>query len=103
MDETKCLQHCGAPCRAQFNVANQGCDKIALWLWLNDLTCSGEKTKLLGVGTRENRQLTVCGDLVNDTLSETLLGIVVNKTATWEQIYSQLGSAFYRVVIYGLE
>ena len=72
--------------------AQQACDKIALWFGLNDLTCSGEKTKLLVVGTREHRQaklsdiepqLTVCGDLVKNTTSEKLLGIVVNNTVTW--------------------
>ena len=34
----------------------QACDKVAHWFGLNDLTCSGEKTKLLVVGTRGNRQ-----------------------------------------------
>ena len=69
----------------------QACDKVAHWFGLNDLTCSGEKTKLLVVGTRANRQaklvdidpqLVVCGDLVKETTSEKLLGVVINNTAT---------------------
>ena len=59
---------------------------------MNDLTCSGEKTKLLVVGTRANRlakladvdpELVVCGDVVKETTSEKLLGVVINNTATW--------------------
>ena len=70
----------------------QACDKVAHWFGLNDLTCSGEKTKLLVVGTRANRQaklgevdpqLIVCGDLVKETTSEQLLGVIINNTATW--------------------
>ena len=34
----------------------ESCDVIADWFTANDLTCSGEKTKLLVVGTRANRK-----------------------------------------------
>ena len=62
------------------------------WFGKNDLSCSGEKTKLLVVGTRVNRsakigdmelKLIVNGDVVKDSTSEKLLGMVINNTATW--------------------
>ena len=67
-------------------------DLVTDWFGKNDLTCSGEKTKLLVVGTRANRvakigdrnlELVVNGDIVKESTSEKLLGMVVNNTATW--------------------
>ena len=70
----------------------QACDKVTTWFSANDLTCSGEKTKLLVVGTNANRQaklvdvvpqVVVCGDIVEESKSEKLLGVVISNTATW--------------------
>lgn len=67
-------------------------NEVTDWITMNDLTCSGEKTKLLVIGTRAGRkakleervlQLTVCEDVVKESTSEKLLGIVINNTATW--------------------
>ena len=61
----------------------------------NKLMCSGSKTKLLVVGTRELRKLKltsknmrieieVDGHRVTESQSERLLGIIINNTMTWE-------------------
>ena len=57
--------------------------------------CSGSKTKLLVVGTKELRksklasknikiEIEVDGHRVTESQSERLLGIVINNTMTWE-------------------
>ena len=55
--------------------------------------CSGKKTKLLIIGTRELKrsrqgntkvEITVAGHTVKESESERLLGIIVNNTMTWE-------------------
>ena len=64
------------------------------WLHDNKLVCSGSKTKLLVIGTREMRQPkllnntlkltnTVAGQQVEETDDERLLGLIVNNTMTW--------------------
>ena len=64
------------------------------WVHDNKLVCSGSKTKLLVIGTREMRQsrllnnnlrltITVAGHQVEETESERLLGLIVNNTMTW--------------------
>ena len=79
------------PDRLLEKIQNMG-DKVTDWFSFNDLTCSGEKTKLLVVGTRANRKaklsnrdirVTVCGDEVKESTSEKLLGITINNTLTW--------------------
>ena len=61
----------------------------------NKLVCSGSKTKLLVVGTKELRRskltsknkilkIKVAGHEVIESNSERLLGLVVNNTMTWE-------------------
>ena len=71
---------------------HQTCDKVTNWFSMNDLTCSGEKTKLMIVGTRANRrvklvnmnpELVICGDEVKESQSEKLLGLTINNTLTW--------------------
>ena len=67
-------------------------NKVTNWFSKNKMVCSGEKTKLLVSGTRANRQLKlntiqqveVCGDIINESTSEKLLGVVVNNTITWK-------------------
>ena len=65
------------------------------WVKDNRLVCSGSKTKLLVVGTRELRKskLTRCdkiieievdGYKVKESQSERLLGVLINNTMTWE-------------------
>ena len=64
--------------------------------WVNDnrLVCSGSKTKLLVIGSRELRKskleqsgltLSVCvaGHVVKESASEKLLGININNSLTW--------------------
>ena len=57
------------------------------WVKDNRLVCSGEKTKLLIIGTAEQQrkakeigkiEIDVCGNKVTETESEKLLGIIVN-------------------------
>ena len=71
------------------NEANLSTD----WVRDNRLVCSGKKTKLLIIGTKEMKkskqkdklvEITVAGHLVKESESERLLGLIVNNTMTWE-------------------
>ena len=61
------------------------------WVHDNRLVCSGSKTKLLVIGTKELRRtkpeyklsITVAGTRVEETDSEKLLGLLINNTMTW--------------------
>ena len=64
------------------------------WVSENKLVCSGEKTKLLIIGTPELKQsritsknlsfqITVAGHEVSETSSEKLLGMIINDKLTW--------------------
>ena len=80
------------------NIQKEG-DKIVNWFDKNDMICSGDKTKLLIVGTRANRKsklenrnislkVDICGDEIKESNSEKLLGVVINNNLTWrEHIY----------------
>ena len=70
-------------------------DKSTSWVHDNKLVCSGGKTKLLVVGTKEMRKskltsqnkvikIKVGGHEVSESESERLLGLLVNNTMTWE-------------------
>ena len=70
-------------------------DLSTSWVSDNKLVCSGSKTKLLIVGTKELRrskltnrdfsiQINVDGHLVEESESERLLGVIVNNVMTWE-------------------
>ena len=59
------------------------------------MICSGDKTKLLIVGTQAGRKnklvdkdlsikVNVCGDIKEESDSEKLLGVVVNNIGTWK-------------------
>ena len=72
--------------------------------WVNDnkLICSGMKTKLLVVGTKELRrskldqpiEIDVAGHRVREGESERLLGLIVNNRMTWENhIYGDESNA----------
>ena len=65
------------------------------WVSDNKLVCSGSKTKLLIVGTKELRrskltnrdiqiEINVDGHVVKESESERLLGVIVNNVMTWE-------------------
>ena len=63
------------------------------WVHDNKLVCSGKKTKLLIVGTKELSksrlkdkilEIEVAGHKVKESESERLLGLLVNNTMTWE-------------------
>ena len=72
------------------------------WFKKNDISCSSEKTKLLMLGTRANRtskiekenihpNINLCGDTINETTSEQILGVVVNNTITWKNhLYGEI-------------
>ena len=69
-------------------------DVVTAWFARNDMICSGDKTKLLIVGTQTGRKnklteknisinVNVCGDVKKESNSEKLLGVVVNNIGTW--------------------
>jgi hypothetical protein len=73
----------------------QEANKSTSWVHDNKLVCSGSKTKLLIIGTKELRKskllsqnkvlrINVAGQEVKETTSERLLGLIVNNTMTWE-------------------
>ena len=74
-------------------------NRVTDWFSRNDMVVSGEKTKLLFLGTQMNRSLKiqnqnfvpkveVSGEVVSGTQSEKLLGLVMNDTMTWKnQLY----------------
>ena len=68
-------------------------DLSTSWVKDNKLICSGSKTKLLIVGTKELRksknrdmviEINVDGHIVKESESERLLGVIVNNVMTWE-------------------
>ena len=65
------------------------------WFFKNEMVTSGDKTKLLIMGTQSNRlrklesqnikiNITVCQESVEESSSERLLGLTVNNTLTWK-------------------
>ena len=70
--------------------------QVSQWFKKNDMVVSGEKTKLLLLGTNINRKLKIENDenlspqlkidekIVEPSRSEKLLGVVVNDTLTWK-------------------
>ena len=69
-------------------------DRSTDWVEDNLMACAGDKTKLLIIGTRQNRaiqlgepeekiKVTVCGNEVESSESEKLLGLIVNNQLTW--------------------
>ena len=74
-------------------------DRSTDWVEDNRMACAGDKTKLLIIGTRQLRALrldeheeklkvTVCGNEVESSESEKLLGIIVNNQLTWRHYLS---------------
>ena len=70
-------------------------NKSTSWVHDNKLVCSGAKTKLLVIGTKELRkskltnnnkvfEINVAGHAVTESTSERLLGVIINNTLTWE-------------------
>ena len=73
----------------------QEANKSTSWVRDNKLVCSGSKTKLLIIGTKELRmsklvsknkvlKIDVAGHEVTESTSERLLGVIINNTMTWE-------------------
>ena len=65
------------------------------WVKDNRMVCSGDKTKLLVIGTSQLRKsrlidkdiiikINVCGQTVTESSSEKLLGLIVNNKQTWK-------------------
>ena len=74
-------------------------DRSTNWVEDNKMACAGDKTKLLVIGTRQLRSLrlnepeekikvTVCGNEVESSESEKLLGLVINNQLTWRHYLS---------------
>ena len=70
-------------------------DMVTSWFSKNHILCSGEKTILLILGTKANRvnklessdfspAVTINGDVIEESKSEKLLGVVINNTLTWK-------------------
>ena len=70
-------------------------NKSTSWVHDNKLVCSGAKTKLLVIGTKELRkskltnnnkvfEINMAGHAVTESTSERLLGVIINNTLTWE-------------------
>lgn len=75
-------------------------DESTAWVKDNRMVCSGEKTKLLIIGTAEQKRkliesnieinLNVCEENVQVTHSEKLLGLIVNGDLNWKDyIYGE--------------
>lgn len=71
------------------------------WVSDNRMVCAGDKTKLLVIGTRQLRNvrlvkrkkiltINVCNNIVKESRSEKLLGVIVNNELTWkEHLYGE--------------
>ena len=68
-------------------------DLSTAWVKDNKLVCSGKKTKLLVIGTKDLKksrqkdrvvEIVVAGHRVQESESERLLGLIVNNVLTWE-------------------
>ena len=68
-------------------------NKITTWFANNDMVCSGEKTKLLLITTNANRadklagetkSIVVNGEVKEESVSEKLLGLVINNSCNWK-------------------
>ena len=77
------------------DIIQKDAEVVTEWFAKNDISCSGEKTKLLFIGTRARRQIqvenvnfvptvNVCGDTISESTSEKILGVIVNNTITWK-------------------
>ena len=73
----------------------ENCRKVTNWFSKNKMVCSGDKTKLLVLGSRANRyhkidkqnfvpQLEICGKTVRESKCEKLLGVLINNNVTWK-------------------
>ena len=82
------------PATLQRNIQGDG-TIVTEWFRKNDISCSGEKTKLLFSGTKENRAnkiiakdfsptINIGGDAIEESTSEKILGVVINNTITWK-------------------
>jgi hypothetical protein len=76
------------------NKIQREADRSTQWVSDNRMVCSGDKTKLLIIGTAQLRksrlidssiQINVCGQTVEESRSEKLLGLVVNNQLTWKE------------------
>ena len=68
-------------------------NKVTSWFSKNEMICSGEKTKLLLITTSANRSsklsgpargITVNGEYKEESISEKLLGLLVNNSCNWK-------------------
>ena len=69
--------------------------KSTQWIRDNNMVCSGDKTKLLIIATREQRnrkilplnkkvKITVAGEEVEESTDEKLLGVIISNDMTWK-------------------
>ena len=80
------------PTTLQFMIQREA-NLSTAWIKDNKMVCSGAKTKLMVIGTKELRhsklygakiEIDVDGCRVAETKSERLLGMILNNTMTWE-------------------
>ena len=79
---------------AFFEKIQQEADNSCDWLRDNRMCVAGQKTKLMIVGTKElknikvgdrEHSIMVDGQLVEETRSEKLLGVIMNSKMTWKE------------------
>ena len=82
------------PLRLETKVQKEA-DTVVKWFTKNDMIVSSDKTKLLIIGTNQNRKsklenqnlslgIHICGETKKESTSEKLLGVVINNTATFK-------------------
>ena len=82
------------PAKLQVQIQHEA-NVVTEWFSRNDMVCSSDKTKLLIIGTHSNRhhkleiqnltlKVNVCGEEKTESNSEKLLGVIVNKYATFK-------------------
>ena len=83
--------------RKLLNDMQKHCSTVSNWFLKNKMVCSGDKTKLLVLGTRSNRyhkiekqnsvqQLEIYGKTILESECEKLLGILVNNAITQKMV-----------------
>ena len=83
---------CDGDPKELLNKIQREADLSTDWVSDNRMVCSGDKTKWLIIGTSQLRksrlnekvQIKVCSKPVEESKSETLLGLVVNNQLTWK-------------------
>ena len=96
MQTTTHQTHCHRNIQELYESIQEHANQTTSWFRDNEMICSGEKTKLLIIGTSQNRRangklenppvINVCGREIEESESEKLLGVIINNTATWKHM-----------------